>query len=59
MEQSSVMELQGLAAELQPFFYPESVAVIGASRNRNKPSGIPLHLFSMFGYRGALYTVNQ
>ncbi|NLY38945.1 MAG: acetate--CoA ligase family protein [Firmicutes bacterium] len=58
MEQSSVMELQGLAAELQPFFYPESVAVIGASRNRYKPSGIPLHLFSMFGYRGELYPVN-
>ena len=58
MDQSSVMELQGLAAELKPFFYPESVAVIGASRNLYKPNGIPLNLYYMFGYQGELYPVN-
>ena len=46
------------ATELDPFFYPESVAIIGASQNPFKPNGIPLILFSMFGYRGRLYPVN-
>lgn len=46
------------AAELDPFFYPDSVAVIGASQNPYKPNGIPLNLFYMFDYQGELYPVN-
>ncbi len=44
--------------ELDTFFYPLSVAVIGASQNPLKPNGIPLFLMSMFGYNGDLYPVN-
>ncbi len=44
--------------ELEPFFYPRSVAMIGASQNPLKPNGIPLYLMSMFGYQGKLYPVN-
>ncbi len=44
--------------ELDPFFYPRSVAMIGASQNPLKPNGIPLYLMSMFGYQGNLYPVN-
>jgi acetate---CoA ligase (ADP-forming) len=54
-----VQELaKNTAAELNPFFYPDSVAVIGASQNPYKPNGIPLNLFFMFDYRGAVYPVN-
>ncbi len=44
--------------ELEPLFYPRSVAMIGASQNPLKPNGIPLYLMSMFGYEGNLYPVN-
>ncbi|MFU8795619.1 MAG: CoA-binding protein, partial [Dethiobacteria bacterium] len=44
--------------ELEAFFYPRSLAVIGASQNALKPNGIPLYLLNMFGYRGDLYPVN-
>lgn len=43
---------------LDALFYPESIAVIGASQNPLKPNGIPLHLMSMFSYKGDLYPVN-
>lgn len=44
--------------ELEPFFYPQSIAVIGASQNPLKPNGIPLYLMSMFSYQGNLFPVN-
>jgi acetate---CoA ligase (ADP-forming) len=44
--------------ELETFFYPLSIAVIGASQNPLKPNGIPLYLLSMFGYRGDIFPVN-
>lgn len=44
--------------ELETFFYPSSIAVIGASQNPLKPNGIPLYLLSMFGYSGDIYPVN-
>jgi acetate---CoA ligase (ADP-forming) len=44
--------------ELETFFYPNSIAVIGASQNPLKPNGIPLYLLSMFGYLGDIYPVN-
>ncbi len=46
------------AAELETFFYPESIAVIGASQNALKPNGIPLYLLNMFGFEGDVYPVN-
>ncbi len=47
-------DIQGMEA----FFYPESIAVVGASQNPLKPNGIPLYLLSMFSYTGDLYPVN-
>lgn len=44
--------------ELQALFYPDSIAVVGASQNPIKPNGIPLYLLSMFGYKGEVYPVN-
>ncbi len=46
------------AADLELFFYPGSIAVIGASQNALKPNGIPLYLLNMFGYKGEVYPVN-
>jgi len=48
----------GSAENLDLFFYPASVAVIGASQDPYKPNGIPLNLFYSFGYQGELYPVN-
>jgi len=47
-----------LQVELNPFFYPDSIAIIGASQNLVKPSGIPLNLLTMFDYGGEVYPVN-
>jgi acetate---CoA ligase (ADP-forming) len=44
--------------DLETFFYPRSIAVIGASQNPIKPNGIPLYLLSMFSYSGDVYPVN-
>ncbi len=44
--------------DLQAFFYPDSIAVIGASQNPIKPNGIPLYLLSIFGYGGDVFPVN-
>lgn len=43
---------------LEPLFYPGSIAVIGASQNLLKPNGIPISLLLTFGYRGDIYPVN-
>ena len=40
------------------FFHPRSIAIIGASRDFNKPSGRPLDALIHRGYRGAIYPVN-
>lgn len=45
-------------SELDTFFYPRAIAVIGASQNPLKPNGIPLSLLSMFGFSGDVYPVN-
>jgi len=47
-----------MSTQLHSFFYPRSVAVIGASQNPMKPNGIPLYLLSMFSYPGEVYPVN-
>lgn len=43
---------------LDRFFHPRSIAIIGASRDFNKPSGRPLDALIRRGYAGALYPVN-
>lgn len=44
-------------SDLDPFFYPESIAVVGASEDETKPSGIVLkNLLSSF--HGKVYPVN-
>lgn len=37
---------------------PQSIAVLGASDNRNKPGGRPVHFLKTFGFRGRIYPVN-
>ena len=47
-----------LQQELNPLFYPSSIAIVGASQNIVKPSGIPLALLTLFDYEGEIYPVN-
>src|SRR3990170_7348991 len=42
---------------LDPFFYPRSIAVVGASQDVTKPSGIILKNL-LHGFKGAIYPVN-
>lgn len=42
---------------LDPFFYPRSIAVVGASQDITKPSGIILKNL-LHGYNGVIYPVN-
>ncbi|HHX87050.1 MAG TPA: acetate--CoA ligase family protein [Firmicutes bacterium] len=44
--------------ELEPLFYPKSIAVIGASQNLLKPNGIPVPLLLTFDYQGDIFPVN-
>ena len=55
----SVQDLhRDLQKELDPFFYPDSIAIIGASANMIKPSGLPVTLLELFGYGGEVYPIN-
>ena len=55
----SIQELhRDLQKELHPFFYPDSIAIIGASSNMLKPSGLPLTLLDLFEYAGKVYPIN-
>ncbi|MGI6616005.1 MAG: acetate--CoA ligase family protein [Dethiobacteria bacterium] len=55
----TIQELRrDLQAQLDPFFYPDSIAIIGASQNMIKPSGIPLNLLTLFDYAGEIYPIN-
>ena len=58
MQNSNQVALKADLNELETFFYPSSIAVIGASQNPIKPNGIPLYLLSMFSYKGDVYPVN-
>lgn len=49
---------RALQQELDPLFYPASIAIIGASQNLIKPSGIPLALLLLYEYAGKIYPVN-
>ncbi|KJS17135.1 MAG: hypothetical protein VR69_06460 [Peptococcaceae bacterium BRH_c4b] len=43
---------------MENFFYPESIAIIGASSNPNKPGGLPIGYLLNKGYEGKIYPVN-
>lgn len=44
--------------DLHAFFNPKSVAIVGASGDERKPSGVILKNLPAFGYKGKLYPVN-
>lgn len=39
-------------------FDPDSVAIVGASDNKNKIGGRPIHYMAKFGFKGAIYPIN-
>jgi acetate---CoA ligase (ADP-forming) len=43
---------------LAAMFRPRSVAVVGATEDRNRVGGRPLHYLRSFGYQGAVYPIN-
>lgn len=45
------------STNLAPFFYPESIAVVGASRDETRPSGIVLKNL-LYRFHGRIYPVN-
>ncbi len=45
-------------SDLEPFFNPKSIAIIGASQNYVKPGGRPVNALQSKGYRGKVYPVN-
>jgi len=45
-------------SSLEPFFNPQSIAVIGASNNPDKPGGRPVGALLSKGYSGKIYPVN-
>lgn len=47
----------GKSFGLDPFFHPRSIAVVGASQDMTKPSGIILKNL-LHGFNGAIYPVN-
>ena len=44
--------------QLKPFFSPEAVAIIGASSDRTKIGGRPIHNMKIAGYKGGIYPIN-
>jgi acyl-CoA synthetase (NDP forming) len=44
--------------DLQAFFNPRSIAIIGASKDTMAISGRPLRILQQLGYRGVVYPVN-
>lgn len=43
---------------LQQAFAPRRIAVVGATEDRNKVGGRPLHYLQRFGFQGAVYPIN-
>ncbi len=50
--------MKATAQDLKSFFYPRSVAIIGASSNLDSISGRPIRYLADNGYEGAIYPVN-
>lgn len=49
---------QLLDPRLQRAFAPSRIAVVGATEDRNKVGGRPLHYLQRFGFQGAVYPIN-
>jgi len=47
-----------LDPRLQKAFAPQRIAVVGATEDRNKVGGRPLHYLQRFGFQGAIYPIN-
>ena len=47
-----------LDPRLQRAFSPHRIAVVGATEDRNKVGGRPLHYLQRFGFQGAVYPIN-
>ena len=47
-----------LDLRLQRAFAPQCIAVVGATEDRNKVGGRPLHYLQQFGFTGAVYPIN-
>jgi acetyl coenzyme A synthetase (ADP forming)-like protein len=64
LESDAVLEAEGeaerrsTAASIMPFFYPQSIAVIGASRNKASIGGRLFNNIINADYRGPVYPVN-
>ncbi len=43
---------------LNPFLNPDTIAILGASKNIGKPNGIPLFMLLEIGFPGKIYPVN-
>jgi len=54
----SVTESPNTISTLEPFFNPQSIAIIGASNNPAKPGGRPVSALLSKGFTGKLYPVN-
>lgn len=53
-----MMLMPSIDPRLQRAFNPRSVAIVGATEDRNKVGGRPLHYLRSFGYQGAIYPIN-
>ncbi|MDM0065461.1 acetate--CoA ligase family protein [Variovorax sp. J31P207] len=47
-----------LDPRLQRAFAPRRIAIVGATEDRNKVGGRPLHYLRRFGFQGAVYPIN-
>jgi acyl-CoA synthetase (NDP forming) len=50
--------MMNIDSRLNAMFRPHSVAVVGATEDRNRVGGRPLHYLREFGYRGNVYPIN-
>jgi len=52
-------EVAGIDTSGMEFFYnPKSIAIVGASRNPDKPGGRPLAALQSRGYAGKIFPIN-
>lgn len=55
---TKIIKLMQKDKDLEPFFEPRSVAIIGASPHFHKPNGRPVQSLLSSGYEGEIYPVN-
>lgn len=54
----SLVEPAQIEKTIHAAFYPESIAIIGASNNKGKLGGLDIHLLMESGYKGNIYPIN-